>query len=222
MKRIGIVAALAGELRPLVKDWQQRGSLYAGRVGENECLAVAGGVGANAATRGCELLLAEGPLDALVSFGWAGSLTCGLKPPGAHIISEVTDGATGENYATASPEGYRLVSIDHVAVREEKRKLAERFQVPLVDMEAAAVARLAQAHGIPFYCFKGISDGSNDKLPDFNRFQGQDGQFRMPAFMVYALWHPQYWGALKQLGVNTKLAASNLARLVTVTLGQTL
>lgn len=222
MKKIGIIAAIPGELKPLVQGWRQRGDLYAGRIGEMECIAIAGGMGVKAATAACEAVLAEGPLDALVSVGWAGALTCGVKPPSAFAIAEVVDSLTGESYAAQSSAGYRLLTLDHVARYEEKRKLAERFQAPLVDMEAAAVARVARAHDLPFYCFKAISDAYTDKLPDFNRFMGQDGQLRMPAFVAYALLRPQYWGALKRLGENSRAAASNLARLVSESMGQTL
>ena len=43
---------------------------------------------------------------------------------------------------------------------------------------AETLARLAHMRGLPFYCFKGVSDGFADKLPDFNRFITADGQFR--------------------------------------------
>src|SRR6202012_6265839 len=101
----------------------------------------------------------------LASIGWAGSLSCGLKPPGAFVISEVMDGETGRLYPTASTGGQRLVTLDHVARHDEKRKIAERYQAPLVDMEAATVARSAREQGFEVYCFKGISDGSKDQVP---------------------------------------------------------
>lgn len=222
MKRIGIIAALPGELKPLVKNWQRRGSIYLGRIGEIDCIAVSSGIGAAAAVRACELALSEGQLDALVSIGWAGSLSCGLKPPIACVIAQVIDARTGKQYLTMTKEGHSLVTLDHVARHEEKRQIAQHFQAPLVDMEAATVARIAQEKGIAFYCFKGVSDGASDKLPDFNRFLDSDGQLRMPAFIVYALLHPRYWTALRQLGGNSKKAAANLARLVTESLAQKL
>lgn len=222
MKRIGIIAAMPGELKPLVNGWQQEDRVYVGRIGEIECIAASAGMGADAATRACGLVSGDGPLDALVSIGWAGALSCGVKPPTACVISEVIDSRTGERYRTESVEGQRLVTLDHVARPDEKRKLAERYQAPLVDMEAATVARLASAKGIAFYCFKGISDGANDKLPDFNPFLGKDGQLRMAAFVAFALLHPKHWAALRLLGKNSKTAAANLARLVAESLGQTL
>ena len=222
MKRIGIVAALPGEIRPLVRGWKHGRDVFQGRIGEVEAVAACTGMGAAAVTDACESVLAAGELDTLVSIGWAGSLSCGLKPPGAFVISEVMDGVTGKLYPTASTGGYRLVTLDHVARHDEKRKIAERYQAPLVDMEAATVARMACEKEIAFYCFKGVSDGANDKLPDFNRFLGDDGQLRMPSFIAYALLHPRYWASLKQLGENSKAAASNLARLVADSIRETL
>jgi adenosylhomocysteine nucleosidase len=222
MKRIGIIAALPGELKSLVKGWQRYGSIYKGQIGEAECIAIAGGMGAEAAARACDLVLAEGKLDALVSYGWSGALSCGLKPPAACVIAEVIDTTTGEHYRTASKEGQRLVTLDHVARPDEKRNLAQKYQAPLVDMEAATVACIAQSKGIAFYCFKGISDGYNDNLPNFNPFLGKDGQLRMPAFITYALLHPKYWAALKQLGQQSQAAAANLASLLTESLSKTL
>jgi adenosylhomocysteine nucleosidase len=218
MKRISIIAALPGELKPLVAGWQKQGAFWTGSIGDSTCLAIAGGMGANAATRACELLLHEGPLDALVSVGWAGALSCGLKPPQAHTIAEVVDARTGERFPTDASQGQRLLSSDRVLLSHEKRSFAERFQTPLVDMEAAAVARIAQQQKLPFYCFKAISDGYTDKLPDFNRFIGPDGQMSMASFAAYTIFHPQYWGALMRLGKNSSAAARNLASLITQTL----
>lgn len=222
MKKIGIIAALAGELKPLVKGWQQRGKLYFGRIGETDCIAIAGGIGAEAATRACEQVLAEGGIEALVSYGWAGSLSCGIKPPSAVAIYDIIDSRTGDRFVTELPSGHRLVTLDHVARPEEKRQIAQEYQAPLVDMEAAAVARIAAARNIAFYCFKGVSDAANDKLPDFNPFLGEDGQLKMPAFIGYALLHPSYWSALKQLGKQSQSAALNLETIITQSLGKTL
>lgn len=215
MKKIGIIAALPGEVKPLVQGWQHREPFHIGKIGETECIVIAGGMGAEAAARACELVLAEGPLDALVSYGWAGALSCGLKPRSACAIFDVVDSRTGERFVTDSPAGQRLVTLDHVARHNEKREIAQKYQAPLVDMEAVAVARVAAARSLAFYCFKGVSDGYTDRLPDFNPFLGKDGQLRMPAFITYALLHPQYWSVLRQLDQQSKGAAKSLASLAT-------
>jgi adenosylhomocysteine nucleosidase len=85
--------------------------------------------------------------------------------------------------------------------------LAAAYGASLVDMEAAAVARLAQMRGIPFYCVKGVSDGYTDKLPDFNRFIAKNGQFKLARFILFALLKPWHWLALARMGENSRMAA---------------
>jgi adenosylhomocysteine nucleosidase len=223
MSKIAIIAALPGELKPLVRGWRQRGkNLWAGRIGDHEAFAMAGGIGAAAARRAVERALAEGNPSALVSFGWAGALTCAVKPPDACVISEVVDDASGERFATANPDGFRLITLDRVARYDEKRALAQKHQAVLVDMEAAAVARMAVARGVPFYCFKGISDGYLDRLPDFSRFINGSGDLRMAAFLSYVALHPLYWPSMRRLGANSSAAAKAVAGLMEENLKQSL
>jgi adenosylhomocysteine nucleosidase len=211
MKKIAIIAALPGELKPLVHGWQQRGrNIWAGRIRDSEAVAIAGGMGAAAAERAAEQAVREFGTDVLVSYGWAGALTCAVKPRQACAIYDVVDAKTGERFVTDLPAGYRLITLDHVARSDEKRALAEQHQSVLVDMEAAAVARVAAARKVAFYCFKGISDGYNDRLPDFNRFIDDKGEMRMAAFVAHAVFHPQYWASLRRLGENSSGAAKNL------------
>ena len=47
-----------------------------------------------------------------------------------------------------------LATSPKVADEAEKRRLASTYKADLVDMEAAAVARLAAMRGIPFYASK--------------------------------------------------------------------
>jgi adenosylhomocysteine nucleosidase len=219
MNRVGIVAAIPAELKPLVSGWwhtknDSGADSWTGTAGGRECIAVAAGMGAQAATRACQAIFASGPVDVLISVGWAGSLTCGLKPPAACEVSEVVDTQTGERFATGQEAGYRLVTLDHVADVEEKRRLAGTYEAVLVDMEAATVGRLARAQNVRFLCCKGISDGATDVLPDFSRFIDAKGQLRMPAFLAHVAVRPRYWGNLAQLGSNSGKAAEELQRLI--------
>jgi adenosylhomocysteine nucleosidase len=213
--RIGIVAALPGELKPLVKGWERRGGVHCGRFGDVELVAASAGTGSAAAGRACDLVYAEGELDALVSIGWAGALSAEFAPPHAYPVAEVVDGQTGQCHQTAISTGHRLLTTDRVVQRDERHDLCVRHQASLVDMEAATVARAAAARGTEFLCFKAVSDGVNDQLPDFNRFLDHRGRIRAAAFLAHMLSNPQYWGALVRLSRNSKAAAANLARLVT-------
>lgn len=222
MSRIALIAALPGELQPLVRGWRRLPApfpVFQGRIGPAEVLAACAGMGSAAATRACEVLLhqdrkktgAHDPIGALVSIGWAGSLSCGLRPPEASAIREVVDAATGERFLTQTPLGQRLITLGRVAGPEEKRRLATEHQAALVDMEAAAVARCARQHSLAFFCFKAVTDGPTDRLPDFNRFTAPDGRLRLPAFLAWTALQPQTWPALWRLGQNSRQAAAQLA-----------
>ena len=105
-----------------------------------------------------------------------------LLPGQAYDVSTIIDARTGERFVAACPANdCWLVTSPKVADAAEKQRLAATYQAALVDMEAAAIARLARMRGIPFYCIKGISDGYSDQLPDFNRFISPDGHFSWPA-----------------------------------------
>jgi adenosylhomocysteine nucleosidase len=78
-------------------------------------------------------------------------------------------------------------------------------------MEAAAVARLAAMRGIPFYCFKGVSDGFSEQLLDFNRFITPEGQFLMAKLLFFVLPRPWHWPALIRMGENSKQASQSIA-----------
>ena len=226
MRNIGIIAALPAELRPLVREWPRTDQVCVGQVAGMQCFAASEGMGAAAATRSfAAIRAAAGELDAVVSYGWAGALSCGVKPPQVHVVTEVVDARTGERFATHMPKlgggaPLRMVTLDHVAAQSEKRPLAERYQAVLVDMEAATVGRLARAHGLPFLCLRGVSDGYTDELPDFNRHIGADGQLNTLGFAVHALLRPATWSPLMQLGRNSREAAEALSREITGLLGR--
>jgi adenosylhomocysteine nucleosidase len=107
-----------------------------------------------------------------------------------------------------------LATSPRVADAAEKQRLAASYCAGLVDMEAAAIARLAAMRGISFHCIKGVSDGFGDQLPDFNRFLTREGQFQTARFTVFALFHPGYWRALKQMGENSRKASQSIAESV--------
>jgi adenosylhomocysteine nucleosidase len=212
--RIGIIAALFGELKPLVSDWsQQADGAFLTQRGSVAAIAVARGIGAVRAEQAVAIAETYGHLDALVSVGWAGGASCGVQPGTAYEIGEIIDSVSGERYATsavASP--IKLATLDHVAGRDEKRRFAESYGSSLVDMEAAAVAQAARARGIPFYCWKAVTDIATEDLPDFNYFLDQEKQLRTRQVAAYALTHPRYVAPLLRMGRNSKSGADALAQ----------
>jgi adenosylhomocysteine nucleosidase len=216
MTRTAIIAALPGELKPFVRGWQTEARngihLWRHRNDQQEWVAACAGAGQAAATRAFAEAEKDGSIDAVISTGWAGALSPELTPGHACNVSGIIDAQTGERFSTASsPNGPLLVTSPKVADEQEKRRLAATYGAGLVDMEAAAIARLAQMRGIPFHCIKGISDGYNDQLPDFNRFILPNGRFRLAAFITFAVLRPWHWRPLMRMGENSKRAAQCIA-----------
>lgn len=219
--RIGIIAALPGELKPLVRGWEPQSSGVKGLSvwktlrGGDELIAVSGGMGANAALRAFTAAEFLGALDIVLSVGWAGALTLQMQTGKCYALGEVIDVQTGERFASAAGDStIRLVTTPQVADAAEKQRLHESYSASLVDMEAATVARLAEMRHVPFYCFKAVSDSSQAELPDLNCFIDTQGQMRMAAFVAHAAVRPRYWGPLMELGRNSAVAARALAESV--------
>jgi adenosylhomocysteine nucleosidase len=220
MSRIAILAAMPGELRPLVRGWQHESvhdvDLWRWSYEGGEWIAACAGAGVDAATRAFVEVEKLAPVDQLVSVGWAGGLREDLTSGQAYNVSGVIDASTGERFETATgtetnSRELLLVTSPKAADFKEKQRLAATYQAALVDMEAAGVARLAQARGIPFYCIKGISDGYSDQLPDFNCFISPSGRLQLGRIVVFSLLSPWHWRALMRMGENSNKAAHALA-----------
>ena len=208
-RRIGIIAALQGELAPLVKGWARAGDgMWQTHRSQIEVVAAAKGMGAARAEQAVLAAEATGTLTALVSVGWAGASTCGVHPGAAYEVGEVMDALSGERYATAAVANpVLLVTADHVAGREEKHSFAVNQGASLVDMEAATVARMARERQIPFRCWKAITDIATENLPDFAPFLDAEQQLRTGRLAAYAVTHPWVLPALLRMGRNSKSGA---------------
>jgi adenosylhomocysteine nucleosidase len=236
MTRAAIIAAFPGELAPLVDGWQheKRGriDLWRWAHDEGEWIAACAGAGQHAATlafgeaekcappgqagpqTGLESELAS-PIGLIISTGWAGALHRVMQPGQAYSVCGVIDANTGEMTPTAEwKDDIWLVTSPRVADIAEKHRLAAAYSAALVDMEAAAIARLAAMRNIPFYCTKGVSDGLNDRLPDFNRFLDAQGRLRLARLTLFALLRPRFWPSLIRMGENSSKAAHAIAQSV--------
>ena len=218
--RIGIIAALPGELRPLVRGWQKLAVAPASGIAmwqqtraEDDLIAVCAGMGATAARRAFIAAEHAGSLDLVLNIGWAGGLTHSENP--GIVISEIIDAQTGERFLlTDGARRLRLVTTARVADAQEKHRLAASYGAVAVDMEASAIARLAQMRGIPMGCFKAISDRLELKLPDINPFIDEAGKLRMSNFLAHVAPRPRYWGSLMAMSRSSRQASHRLARAV--------
>jgi len=219
--RIGIIAAMPGELKPLVKGWkrmpvsQRTAWKWLSGSGDNVYVAVCAGMGAAAATRAFAEAEADGPLSMVLSIGWAGALREGTCAGEVMIPDLVVDAQTGERMAlTPECRSCVLVTTAQVAGEREKRRLAATYGGVLVDMEAATVVRLAQMRGISVCCIKVITDEVGVPLPDLNVYIDKMGQMQTMRFLGYIAVRPKYWKPLLALGTSSARGAKILASMI--------
>ncbi len=215
LAKVAIVAALEREVRALAERWrvvEREHENRSFRFFENGTVVlVCGGIGPEAARRAAEAMVTIYEPGLLVSAGFAGALDPGMRVGQVCLPARVIDAKDGSSREIAFGQGV-LVSAASIAGIEQKMKLAHAYGAQAVDMEAAAVVRVAEIHGIAFAVVKAISDESNFEMPQMERFVASDGRFRSGAFAGYAAVRPWLWPRLIHLARSSAKASGALCR----------
>ena len=205
-----IIAALPREVNALVKGWERREVGQRVFVWTNGSAVVAcAGMGAARAALACEAAMKAVPVTVLISAGLAGGCDAKLRVGDVVRAGVVIDSRTGERFEGEGERGEVLVTGEGIAGVREKARLHASYGASAVDMEAAAVARIARAHGLKFRAIKAISDEAEFAMEGLERFATAEGQFREGAFALYAVVRPWMWGVIA-LGRNSGKALDML------------
>lgn len=213
------IAALRREIAAVVKGegWHADHSKHARGIHiyvHDDAIIACAGMGAARASLAIEAALALGPASELVSVGWAGA--CNERFHVGDVIhpSILIDARTGERFFLADPSttdaAEVVVTVAAPAGTVAKQRLSISYSASAVDMEAAAVARIAQAHGLPFSAIKAISDEADFELPDLQQFSTEDGQFQESEFALYVAFRPWLWKFVLTMAKGSRLAAERL------------
>ena len=215
--RVLIVTALREEL-----------AAFAGRRLPPGVLVESAGDGPRRAARAAADLCSRYRPSLLIGAGVAGALTPDLGVFDLVVAHRVID-REGETpwpnavlvVAAAAKPGARqgtLVSVDRPLVAAaEKAAWAARVGTPpaAVDMESAAWARVASAHGIPFLIIRIVSDTADEELPGYlSDCMDAEGGIRRSAVALRALAHPGSIPALWRMRKRVADCASRLADFV--------
>ena len=224
MPVLGFVVALPGEARTLSPqrlDFEETLRLPSGHwIGVS-------GAGPKRAHQAARRLLDEN-VDALISWGCAGALKEGLQP-GHLVIPERIVSADDEVFfpdpswhqaflETIPPHlmhhtGTLLESIRVIKTANEKDRLHRRAGALAIDMESAAIARLAKAENLPFLVIRSIADHASMTFPEaINRSLNPRGDVNIGSLLLELLRRPQELKGLIQLGRSFSLAMTTLKR----------
>jgi adenosylhomocysteine nucleosidase len=213
MSRVAIVAALEREVRDLVKHWSVIEKDAGGRrfrfFANGDVVVVCGGIGAEAARRAAEAVIAIYAPKIIYSVGFAGALDPALRVADLVQPRRVVNAGDGSSVDLGGGEGV-LVTFGAVASSEQKAKLRDSFGARAVDMEAAAIARAAEARGVAFAAVKVISDEFDFDFPSTERFVDSNGQFLEGRFAWFAALRPWLWPQVARLSRNSKRASRAL------------
>ena len=213
MSRVAIVVALEREVRALIKEWRACEKESGGRsfrfFEHKEFVLVCGGIGAEAARRAAEAVIAIYAPAVIYSAGFAGALVPEMKVGAIVQPRRVVNAGDGSRIDLSCGEGV-LVSFGTVANPEQKARLRDSFGAVAVDMEAAAVARAAEARGVRFAVVKVISDEFDFDLPSTERFVDGNGKFLEMRFAWFAAVRPWLWPRVARLARNSNRAARAL------------
>ena len=214
LKPVAIIAAMPIELAPLIGNVQPRSVDGVDLFELPQAVVAVGGIGEKFARRAAEVAIDKAQPRLLLSAGMVGAISSKLKVGDAARIREVVDVATGARYATSGGGDWVLVTSQDVSDAAEKHELFEKYSADVVDMEAAAVAQVANERGLEFASVKAVSDDAEFIMPPLNRFIDGNGRFATRKFLIYIALHPRWWSTLGKIKNNSEIASRNLCTAV--------
>ncbi len=212
---LAIVAALEREVSSFIRSSIRTRHTHAGRTfdffEQNDTVLVCAGIGLDAARRAAEAIIAIYHPSEINSVGFAGALTPDLRVGDIFTPATIIDARDGSRTRVEKGQG-TLITFMSVAGAQQKASLAQSYSAQAVDMEAAAVATAAHAHGIIFSATKAISDGLDFDMPETAEFIDSNGQFQTARFAAFTALRPWLWPRVATLARNSSKAAWALAR----------
>ncbi|HYG98988.1 MAG TPA: hypothetical protein VD837_07640 [Terriglobales bacterium] len=214
--KVVIIAALEREVAPLVKGWRVLDNSHSGvyrTFQHGDTTVVCSGIGFGPAQKCAESAISILTPQVVVSAGLAGALVPEMKVGQVLVPATIVNSRTGARINTGHGSG-TLVSAAGIAGPEGKRLLAHQHSGLAVDMEAAAVAEVAEGHKIGFTAVKAISDDADFPVPDLERFVDDEGRFLTGKFVAHVGLHPRLWGTVRQFALNSAHASQELCRVL--------
>jgi hopanoid-associated phosphorylase len=221
----GIVVALPQELTTLTsKQIKKQGCTF---IAEN-LLVACSGTGPLNAQSAAKLLVANGATR-LLSWGCAAALCASLKP-GDLILPDKLVEAEGLGSANSYISkdwlddvrnslassvivhtGSLAESQNIISSSKNKQQLRNLTGAVALDMESAAIARVALEHGLPFLVVRAIADPVTMDLPQAIDYSLDDqGEIHLGKLALFLVLHPLELSGLIKLGVHFKAAKKTL------------
>ena len=223
----GIVVALPEELSTLTSKRLEKGCI--GHLAE-KIWVVYSGAGHENARIASELLVKQGA-NQLISWGCAAGLDVSFKSGDLVLANSCVDsdniefGLNNEDwlihaktclakhtllrtYIGKLAESRRIVASSH-----DKAQIGSATGAIALDMESAAIAKVAQSHDLPFLSIRAIADPLNMDLPKaVSHALNERGEVILGKLLLFLLLHPAELPGLIKLGLHFHAAKKTLKR----------
>ncbi|MDO9048683.1 MAG: phosphorylase [Methylobacter sp.] len=218
----GIIVALPEELSTLTSKKIDKGCCVF--ISDTIVLAYFG-AGADNARTASESLIAQGATR-LISWGCAAALSESLKP-GDLVLADTLIDAEGTQIGI-TPDWYDYTksllsthlkvhtgslaeSKTIVAAGKNKKHLHTQTGAIALDMESAAIAKVAQQNDLPFLAIRTIADPVNMDLPKaINHSLNDEGDIVLAKLLLFIVLHPAELPGLIKLGLHFNAAKNTL------------
>jgi nucleoside phosphorylase len=172
------------------------------------------GIGRQNAEKSLREFLATHSPKLVLSCGFAGGLNPDLKL--GEVVFETSDETLCVKLLGAGAKPLKIVCADRIATTvAAKKKLRDETGADAVEMESAAILAICRERGLPCATVRVISDAADEDLPlDFNALSKPDKNLNFGKLFLAIAKSPGKIGALMELQKKTKLAAENLAQVL--------
>src|SRR3974390_3391792 len=152
-KPVAVVVAMRREVAPLLRGVRAQKADGVEFFELESAVVAVGGIGRAAARRATQAVVTKYAPGAIVSAGIAGALSPVLNVGDIVYSRGDVDAVTGKVYSAG--DDALVVTVSSVNGLVEKKIIAERWKfADVVDMEAAAVAEVAEDRGLWFFGIK--------------------------------------------------------------------
>jgi adenosylhomocysteine nucleosidase len=218
----GIVVALPEELATLTSKRIDKGHCV---FIANTLLVTFSGTGGKNAKLAAELLVAKGATQ-LISWGCAAALQADMKSGDLILADTLIDcndtklvvNADWHNHSKqllsqSMPVhcGSLAESLEIVSSSEEKQQLQTFTGAIALDMESAAIAKVAQKNSLPFLVIRAIVDPVTMDLPRAIQYAANtEGDIVVSRLLLFLALHPLELPGLIKLGIQFNAAKKTL------------
>jgi nucleoside phosphorylase len=167
-----------------------------GKIGDRAVEVLHTGVGEKVCRHRIGKFLQDQQIDCLISAGFAGALTDGLRVGDLLLAKNFSTVDLRERWSSLSTLPIHLADMLTVPALidsgEERMKLARASGAGAVDMETEFIARVCAKLGVPLLSLRVISDTPRELFPAPANvlFDIERQRTHMPKFATYLLAHP--------------------------------